>query len=194
MGNVALAPRRIMVVGTGAAPALGSAVEVLRHLFESAACSISLVDDEGAELVFVAADGAGAAEIVGQAVPVGRGIAGWAAMSGQPIAVGDVQADPRFARDVAESTSYVPRAILAAPIMGADGDVLGVLSVLDPEVDETSDWVLRVLGTGASLVALLVEGSPSTRVADTGLEVLGREVLQVVEGWRSSTGGEGSRP
>jgi signal transduction protein with GAF and PtsI domain len=183
-----------MVVGTDVSPALGSAVEVLRHLFESAACSISLVDDEGAELVFVAADGAGAAEIVGQSVPVGRGIAGWAAMSGQPIAVSDVQADPRFARDVAESTSYVPRTILAAPLMGADGDVLGVLSVLDPGIDETSDWVLRVLGTGASLVALLVEGGPSTAAEVTGLEALGRDVLRVVEEWRSGTGGEGSRP
>src|SRR4051794_10051017 len=163
-----------MVVGTGASPALGSAVEVLRHLFEAAACSISLVDDDGAELVFVAADGAGAAEIVGQAVPVGRGIAGGAAMSGQPIAVSDVQADPRFARDVAESTSYVPRAILAAPLMGANGDVLGVLSVLDPGVDETSDWVLRVLGTGAGLVALLIDAEPATAAEVTGLGILGR--------------------
>lgn len=183
-----------MVVGTGTSPALGSAVEALRHLFESAACSISLVDDEGAALVFVAADGAGAAQIVGQSVPVGRGIAGWAAMSGQPIAVSDVQADPRFARDVAESTSYVPRAILAAPLMGGEGDVLGVLSVLDPGVDETSDWVLRMLGTGASLVALLVEAGPSTAAEVTGLEVLGRDVLRVVEEWRSGSGTEGSRP
>jgi GAF domain-containing protein len=183
-----------MVVATGASPALGSAVEALRHLFEAAACSISLVDDDGAELVFVAADGAGAAEIVGQAVPVGRGIAGWAAMSGQPIAVSDVQADPRFARDVAESTSYVPRAILAAPLMGANGDVLGVLSVLDPGVDETSDWVLRVLGTGAGLVALLIDAEPATAAEVTGLGILGRDVLRVVDEWRSDTDGEGHRP
>src|SRR4051794_26558644 len=182
-----------MVVGTGASPALGSAVEVLRHLFEAAACSISLVDDEGAELVFVAADGAGAAEIVGQAVPVGRGIAGWAAMSGQPIAVSDVQADPRFARDVAESTAYVPRAILAAPLMGGDGEVLGVLSVLDPAVDQTSDWVLRVLGTGASLVALLVETGTAAAPGVPGRDVRGRDVPGVVGGGRSGEAGGGAR-
>ena len=182
-----------MVVGTGTSPSLGAAVEALRALFESAACSIALVDDEGAELVFVAADGAGAAEIVGQAVPVGRGIAGWAAMSGQPIAVSDVQADPRFARDVAESTAYVPRAILAAPLMDADGEVLGVLSVLDPAVDVASDWVLRMLGTGASLVALLVGAGPSATAEVTGLDLLGRDVLRVVEQWRAETTGEDSR-
>jgi signal transduction protein with GAF and PtsI domain len=183
-----------MVVAPHAAPALGAAVGALRQLFDAAACSISLVDAEGAELEFVAADGAGAAEIVGQTVPVGRGIAGWAAMSGQPIAVSDVQADPRFARDVAESTAYIPRAILAAPLMGGDGDVLGVLSVLDPAVDQTSDWVLRVLGTSASLVALLVEGGPSTAPEVTGLDHLGRDVLRVVEEWRSGNPGESSHP
>jgi signal transduction protein with GAF and PtsI domain len=179
-----------MVVGPGVSPALGSAVEALRQLFDAAACSVALVDVDGAELAFVAADGAGAAEIVGQSVPVGRGIAGWAAMSGQPIAVSDVQADPRFARDVAESTAYIPRAILAAPLMGGDGDVLGVLSVLDPTVDQTSDWVLRVLGTGASLVALLVEGGPSAAPPEaSGLDRLGRDVLRVVEEWRSGGAG-----
>jgi hypothetical protein len=105
-----------------------------------------------------------------------------------------VQADPRFARDVAESTAYIPRAILAAPLMGGDGDVLGVLSVLDPSVDQTSDWVLRVLGTGASLVALLVEGGQSARPGVTGLDRLGRDVLRVVEEWRSGDGdGSGRR-
>jgi signal transduction protein with GAF and PtsI domain len=183
-----------MVVGPGVSPALGSAVEALRQLFDAAACSVSLVDGEGAALEFVAADGAGAAEIVGQSVPVGRGIAGWAAMSGQPIAVSDVQADPRFARDVAESTAYVPHAILAAPLMDGDGDVLGVLSMLDPSVDQTSDWVLRVLGTGASLVALLVEGSTSAAGGSPGLDTLGRDVLRVVQEWRSGQGGGSTHP
>jgi GAF domain-containing protein len=115
-------------------------------------------------------------------------------MSGQPIAVSDVQADPRFARDVAESTAYVPRAILAAPLMGGSGDVLGVLSVLDPAVDQTSDWVLRVLGTGASLVALLVEGAPTATSGGAGLDLLGREVLRVVEEWRSGRDGGSTHP
>ena len=95
---------------------LTPSVAAVRALFGAAACSCALVDPDGATLTFVAADGAGAAEIVGVELPVGRGIAGWAVMSGQPIAVRDVRADPRFARDVAESTHYVPECILAAPM------------------------------------------------------------------------------
>src|SRR3569623_2388107 len=120
-----------MFTAPGVDPALGRCVEASRSLFGSAAASIALVDDEGGTLEFVASDGAGAEEIVGVTIPVSRGIAGWAAMSGQPLAVRDVQTDSRFARDVAESTNYVPTAVLAAPLLDADGEVVGVASVLD---------------------------------------------------------------
>ena len=37
---------------------------------------------------------------------------------------------PQFAADAAESTGYVPRSIMAAPLI-SDGECLGVLEVLD---------------------------------------------------------------
>jgi signal transduction protein with GAF and PtsI domain len=51
-------------------------------------------------------------------------------MSGQPIAVSDVAQDTRFNQDFAKSTGYVPRSILATPLL-AGGRVLGVMEVLD---------------------------------------------------------------
>ncbi len=163
---------------------LSGSVSGVRALFGAAACSCALVDEEGSALTYVAADGEGAREILGVVLPIGRGIAGWAAMSGQPIAVRDVRADPRFARDVAEATHYVPTALLAAPMFDAEGEVLGVLSVLDPTVDQTSDWTLAVLGTLASQVAALVVAirrAPAAAVDATRLETLGRRVLEAVE-------------
>ncbi len=168
--------------------ALGRCVEATRALFGAAACSIALVDDDGATLKFVAADGAGADEIVGVTIPVSRGIAGWAAMSGQPIAVRDVRADPRFARDVAESTHYVPTAIYAAPMLDAEGEVLGVASVLDPVVDETSDWTLNVLGTIAGLMALVTTASAGADPSAQPLARLGSDVLRLVASWQAEPG------
>ncbi len=163
---------------------LSGSVAGVRALFGAAACSCALVDDEGSALTYVAADGEGSREILGVVLPIGRGIAGWAAMSGQPIAVRDVRADPRFARDVAESTHYIPTALLAAPMFDAQGEVLGVLSVLDPAVDESSDWTLAVLGTLASQVAALVVAvrrAPAAAADASRLEALGRRVLDAVE-------------
>ena len=161
---------------------LTASVAAIRELFGAAACSCALADDAGEQLRFVAADGAGAREILGVQIPVSRGIAGWAAMSGQPIAVRDVRTDARFARDVAESTNYVPTAILAAPLLSPDGEVLGVVEVLDPQVDEGSDWTLTVLGTLASHMAMLVEHHADD---DSPLAQLGAEVLRAVGRYRA---------
>lgn len=102
--------------------------------FAAAACSIAVVDDDADELIYVAASGEGAHAVTGIRLPMGRGIAGWVVQSGQPLAVSDLSRDARFARDVAESTSYVPTSLLAVPIEGEDR-LLGVLSILDR--DET---------------------------------------------------------
>lgn len=170
---------------TAAAPPgldLTASTAAVRTLFDAAACSVAVVEEDEATLLFVASDGAGSAEIVGTRLPVSRGIAGWAAMSGQSIAVRDVQTDARFARDVAESTRYVPRSILAAPMFDSDGEVLGVMSVLDPGVDPPGGWGLAVLGTLASQVAaLVVLGHATPAPTASPLEELGRRVMAAVE-------------
>ena len=167
--------------------ALIISVGSVRTLFGAAACSLALVDDEGEQLRYVAADGVGADEILGVSLPVGRGIGGWAAMSGQPIAVRDVATDARFARDVAESTHYVPEVILAAPLLSTAGEVVGVVSVLDPDTEESSGWTLSVLGTLASLMALLLESGTGAGSAERDpLALLGAEVVRSVEAWQSA--------
>lgn len=128
----------------------------IRDLFGAAACSCALIDDDGAALVFAAADGAGAAEITGVRLPVSRGIAGFVALSGQPVAIADVARDQRFARDVAEATAYVPTSVLAAPLYDAEGETLGVLEVLDPARGEEPSRLGGRRGSSAELGVLTV--------------------------------------
>lgn len=146
---------------SSAGPAeLVAACSDIRGLYGAAACSIARVTPEGDALHFVASEGAGATEIVGVRMTVDRGIAGFVALSGQPIAVGDVTQDARFARDVAESTDYVPAALLAVPLVDEAGDVIGVLSVLDPARDSSQEAHLAGRsGTAAELAVLSVLGS-----------------------------------
>lgn len=145
---------------TAATAALAGAVESAAGLFEAAACSVALLPPVGAEnqtwdgLRFVAAHGAGEREIVGTVVGPGRGIASFVAASGTALVVDDVRGDPRFARDVAESSGYVPRTILAAPAVRG-GEVVGVLEVLDPtrrtrDLELLESWA-TVLGVVAAV-------------------------------------------
>lgn len=110
---------------------LQAVVDTARAIFGSAASSIFLLDDEAGELIFEAVSGEGEEFLVGSRFPAGRGIAGWVAISGEPMVVDDLTADRTFDRDLAESTRYVPDALMAAPLI-AEGRVLGVLEVLDP--------------------------------------------------------------
>lgn len=109
---------------------LQTVAEVARSVFGAAAASVFLLDQRSNELVFEAVCGAGEDDLVGTRFPSGTGLAGWVVMSGQPLIVDDVSEDPQFARDVAASTGYVPRSIIAAPLIRR-GECVGVLEVLD---------------------------------------------------------------
>jgi GAF domain-containing protein len=109
---------------------LTSLTETARRLFGAAACSLALLSDDDSELLYTVAAGEGAADVTGMRIPATAGLAGWVVQSGQPIAISDVTSDPRFSRQVAEQTGYVPQAILAVPVQ-AGHRMLGVLSLLD---------------------------------------------------------------
>jgi GAF domain-containing protein len=110
---------------------LQSVVDVARAIFGAQASSIFLLDEEAGELVFQAVSGQGEELLIGRRFPAGRGIAGWVALSGEPMVVDDLAAGSPFDRSLAESTQYVPNALMAAPLVHG-GRVLGVLEVLDP--------------------------------------------------------------
>ena len=138
---------------------LQSIAEAARRIFDAKACSLALLDEEQEILTFHVAAGYGEDQVVGLKVPVNQGIAGWVVTSGQPIAIADVRQDPRFARDVAESTGYVPQAILAMPLETERG-MLGVIEVLDRGHDSTSGADdMALLGLFADQAALAIENS-----------------------------------
>ncbi|HEY7430395.1 MAG TPA: GAF domain-containing protein [Streptosporangiaceae bacterium] len=118
----------VQPAGTG--ELLRSLTETARRLFGAAACSLALLSDDESELHYTIAAGEGADAVTGMRISASRGIAGWVVQSGQPIAVSDLASDPRFARELAEQTGYVPRAIVAVPVQTAQR-ILGVISLLD---------------------------------------------------------------
>jgi GAF domain-containing protein len=136
---------------------LSSIVEVARAIFGARASSIMLYDADARELVFAAVAGEGAQSLVGTRIPASSGLAGWVLAARQPIVLEDVGADPRFARDVAESTGYVPSGLMAVPLL-LEERVLGVLSVLDrPERSKFTLPEMELLGLFAYQSALALE-------------------------------------
>jgi len=160
---------------------LQSIVEVARLVFGAAAASVFLVDGASGELIFEAVAGEGEESLVGKRFAAGTGIAGWVAMFGQPLLVDDVAESGQFARDAAESTGYVPRSIMAAPLIKG-GECIGVVEVLDRGVQPRGDLGdvdllgLLAIETSMALQLLLqVRWAPrSVPVGDDDLSMLQR--------------------
>jgi GAF domain-containing protein len=140
----------------GAEELLRALTETARRLFGAAACSLALLSEDESELVYTIAAGEGADSVTGMRISSSEGIAGWVVQSGQPIAVSDLASDPRFSRELAEQTGYVPRAILAVPVETSQR-TLGVISLLDRDPRRPGaeqDMVLLALFAEQAALAL----------------------------------------
>lgn len=159
----------VLVAAKGRAPLLQSIADVARAIFGARASSIMLFDAARDELVFEAVSGEGEA-LLGRRLPRDTGIAGWVVGAREPIVVEDVEHDPRFAADFARETGYIPRGIMAAPLLLADR-VLGALSILDrPQRASFSLVELDVLGLFAHQAAIALELFEAARRAEAALE------------------------
>ncbi len=135
---------------------LQSIVEATVRLFDAEAASIALFESDPDRLEFRVAAGEKGAGAVGLTVPPTQGIAGYVYSTGQALALSDVATDPRFNRDAAEQTGYVPRSIAAAPLLDEHGTA-GVLQVLDKRGSLTfslRDMELLAVFAGQATVAI----------------------------------------
>lgn len=158
---------------------LQSIVEVARAIFVARASSIFLLDEETDELVFAAVAGEGSAELVGTRLPSSTGVAGWVLVTRQPLVLDDVQSDPRFSRETAEKTGFVPNGLMAVPLLYEEQS-LGVLQVLDrPQRSRFSLQEMELLGLFASQAAVALQLMHKTRRAQAVLEGRGPDVAVV---------------
>jgi GAF domain-containing protein len=109
---------------------LQSIVEVARSIFGAKASSLMLLDEENDELVFEAVAGEGSETLIGQRFPSSTGIGGWVLVTRQPLVIEDLRQDPRFSRETAERTGFVPEGMMCVPLLHEER-ALGVLYVLD---------------------------------------------------------------
>jgi GAF domain-containing protein len=153
-------------------------VETAAQVISARAAALFLVDEEAQELIFEVALGSKAEEVRKFRVPLGHGIAGLVAVSGQPMAVSDAESDPRQAADIARSVGYTPQSILCVPLFYHDR-VIGVLELLDKEgAPSFSATDMEDLGLFASQAAVAIEQSRTNR----NLAALLGEVLQSIGG------------
>ncbi len=160
----------------GGEAVLHSVVEATVALFDAEAASIALHDPASDRLVIRVAAGAAGAGAVGLEFASSEGIAGYVFTTGQPLAVSDVAADPRFGRSAAETTGYMPRSILAVPMLDDSGSI-GVLEVLDRHGD--GGFGLRDLELAAVFARQATVAIRASRVERDVAELLRRVLARL---------------
>jgi GAF domain-containing protein len=149
---------------------LSATVEVARSIFRAKAASVFLLDEGSDELVFEAVAGEGADSLVGQRFPSSTGVAGWVLVPRQPLVVDDLTADTRFSREAAESTGYVPKGLMAVPLLVGE-QALGVLEVLDRPGDTRFTLLeMDLLGLFANQAAIALDLMQRARRARAALD------------------------
>lgn len=134
-------------------------VETAMAVISARAGSLFIMDEEAGELIFEVAIGGKAEEVKSFRVPLGHGVAGLVALTGQPMAVSEAETDPRQAQDIAESVGYRPQSLLCMPLFYRDS-VVGVLELLDKEgAPSFTANDMDILGRFASQAAVAIEQS-----------------------------------
>ncbi len=105
------------------------AMDRAEKLCRAETSSIWELDAGRGELFFRVVRGSAAEEIRDRRVPIGKGIVGRVARTGESEIVEDVKADPGWRGDL--SGNFQTRAVLAVPLK-SHGQVIGVLQLLNP--------------------------------------------------------------
>jgi len=107
---------------------LARILEVAKTQADAERGTLFLVDEKTEEIWSLIAQGLEKREI---RLPLGRGIAGHVAQSGEILNIPDAYADPRFNREVDAQTGYRTRNILCLPIRNKRGKIIAALQLLN---------------------------------------------------------------
>jgi sigma-B regulation protein RsbU (phosphoserine phosphatase) len=100
------------------------------RMVDAAEGSLSLIDEETQELVFVVVKGEVRSQLVGYRMPQDEGIAGWVATHRVPVIANDVTQDERFSATVDIMLQFRTESLLCVPLISRN-KVLGVIEVVN---------------------------------------------------------------
>ncbi len=137
---------------------LQTIMEKMAEYFRPDTWSLLMVDEEHDELYFAIAVGDAAEALKNVRLKVGEGIAGWVAKHGQQLIVPDVEADPRFAKRIDETTKWETRSIICVPLR-SKLRVLGVIQLVNVEMKQFSEQEVFFLQSLCDYAAIAIENA-----------------------------------
>lgn len=126
-------------------------MEVATRELRADRSTLYLVDEKNQELWSMITQGP---EMVEIRLPIGQGIAGKVAATGEIINIDDPYNDPRFYREIDKQTGYITRNILCMPMRNKEAEIIGVMQILNKfsgPFNQDDEFYLENLSLQASI-------------------------------------------
>jgi len=133
-------------------------IHLVNEKMQVESSSLLLRDQDTAELVFAEIIRRNRKAFDFQRIPIGQGIVGWVAKTGQPALVTNAPADPRFDPGWNRITGLDIRSVLCVPLKVQD-EVTGVIELLNKQQGEFTAADLRFLESIAAPVAIAIQNA-----------------------------------
>lgn len=106
---------------------ISAVIKTARDILSAERCSIFLVDEENGQLWSRVAQGS----LVEIRLPLGQGISGHVATTGEVLNISDPYNDPRFNRTFDSKNGFKTRNILCTPMRDSAGKIIGVIQAIN---------------------------------------------------------------
>jgi diguanylate cyclase (GGDEF)-like protein len=139
---------------------LSAIMNKMAQFFGPERWSMLMVDEKTNQLFYAIAVGENAESLRGLRVPMGEGVAGWVAQTGNPLVVPDVRLDPHWAAFSAKHPDLNIQSIACVPVRSGD-KTLGVIQLLNSKLDLLSEYSISFLRILCDYAAIAIQNARS---------------------------------
>jgi diguanylate cyclase (GGDEF)-like protein len=139
---------------------LQTIMEKMAQFFGPERWSMLMVDDESQQLYYAIAVGEDAESLRGLRVPLGEGVAGWVASTGNSLVVPDVALDAQWSAFSRAHPELKIQSIACVPVRSGD-KTLGVIQLLNSKLDLLSEYSISFLRILCDYAAIAIQNARS---------------------------------
>jgi diguanylate cyclase (GGDEF)-like protein len=139
---------------------LGAIMDKMAQFFGPEKWSMLMVDDKSDELYYAIAVGENSESLKGLRVPLGEGVAGWVASTGNPLVVPDVALDPHWSAFANKHPDLKIKSIACVPVRSGN-KTLGVIQLLNSKLDLMSEYSISFLRILCDYAAIAIQNARS---------------------------------